>query len=170
MTIIRSAVIADCEAIAALLEEVDRYYGADQTQSTADRLPLIRDALFGTPPAAFALLAWSGDTLIGLASYSYLWPAAGVTRSLFLKELYVSETSRRHGIGRLLMAELCRMANASGCDRIEWTADTDNPVALRFYTTLGVPPSPSKQFYRLDGDDLLRMANPQSESVDRPSA
>jgi GNAT superfamily N-acetyltransferase len=103
-------------------------------------------------------LAWDGDRLVGLASYSFLWPAAGVTRSLYLKELYVVEQSRHRGIGRLLISELCRIALNNGCSRVEWTADTDNPVALSFYATLGVPPQSDKQMYRLDGDALTQMA------------
>jgi hypothetical protein len=41
------------------------------------------------------MLAWDGDDLAGFAAYSFLWPAVGLTRSLFLKELYVAEAARR---------------------------------------------------------------------------
>jgi GNAT superfamily N-acetyltransferase len=41
-----------------------------------------------------------------MASYSFLWPAAGVTRSLYLKELYVAQDWQRQGIGKLLMDSL----------------------------------------------------------------
>ena len=75
----------------------------------------------------------------------FLWPAAGVTRSVYLKELYVSESSRKQGAGHLLMSELCRIAHKNGCDRVEWTADIDNPIALNFYATLGVPADSAKR-------------------------
>jgi GNAT superfamily N-acetyltransferase len=103
-------------------------------------------------------LPWDDDRLVGLASYSFLWPAAGVTRSLYLKELYVVEQSRHRGIGRLLISELCRIALNKGCSRVRWTADTDNPTALRFYATLGVPPKSDKLMYRLDGNAMTQMA------------
>jgi len=156
---LRRAEPADAEALASLLTEVDRYYGATEEEPLAQRLPLIRSALFETPPSAYALLAWDDDRLVGLAAYSFLWPAAGVTRSVFLKELYVSEASRQHGVGRQLMSELCRLARENDCDRVEWTADADNPVALSFYETLGVPPASSKVFYRIDGEALVQMAS-----------
>ena len=84
----------------------------------------------------------------GLAAYSFLWPAVGVTRSLYLKELFVRAASRRHGIGKLLMRELDRIAAEHRCSRIEWTADAGNPDAQRFYAALGAEPLATKVFYR----------------------
>jgi GNAT superfamily N-acetyltransferase len=160
MITLRPAEPTDAEAVASLLTEVDRYYGAKVEEPLAQRLPLIRSALFETPPSAYALLAWEEGRPVGLAAYSFLWPAAGVTRSVYLKELYVSESSRKQGVGHLLMRELCRIASANGCDRLEWTADTDNPIALGFYATLGIPPDSAKLFYRLSGDAMTKMAEP----------
>src|SRR5215472_19247775 len=132
MIILRSATPADVDAIASLLAEMDRFYGTASVEPADDRVPVIRDAIFATPPAANVLLAWKGAALVGLAAYSFLWPAVGVTRSLYLKELFVAEPSRREGVGHLLMRELCAVATATGCSRVEWTADADNPIAQRF--------------------------------------
>lgn len=159
MISLRPAVQADVEAISSILTEVDRYYGASDEEPLSERVPQITSALFGTPPSAYALLAWDDGKLVGLAAYSFLWPAAGVSRSLFLKELYVSEESRRHGVGRLLMSELCRIAHENSCERVEWTADADNPIALTFHETLGVPPVSSKVFYRVVGNAVKQMAD-----------
>ena len=38
--------------------------------------------------------------LVGIAAYSLLWPAIGLTRSLYLKELYVPEGVLRTGIDK----------------------------------------------------------------------
>jgi GNAT superfamily N-acetyltransferase len=105
-------------------------------------------ALFSPHPAATVLLARDDNQILGLASYSLLWPAAGADTSLFLKELYVRDTARRGGVARALMAELRKTAANSGCSRIEWTADSDNPAALAFYQALGAEPSDGKVFYR----------------------
>src|SRR5215813_6621823 len=127
MTTLRHATPTDVEAVASLLAEVDRYYGATEEEPLYQRAPLIQTALFATPPSAYALLAWDGDDLVGLAAYSFLWPASGVTRSLYLKELYVSEASRQYGLGRRLMAELCRIADENRCERVEWTGGSGQP-------------------------------------------
>jgi GNAT superfamily N-acetyltransferase len=139
-----------------LLDELDRFYGATEAEPAEQRMRHIREALFSSPPIAYALVAWEGERLIGLASYSFLWPAAGSTRSLYLKELYVAGACRGKGVGTLLMDGLRLVANEQGCSRVEWTADDDNPGAVRFYESLGYPPQPSKIFYRLEGDYLRR--------------
>jgi GNAT superfamily N-acetyltransferase len=139
----------DAEHLAGLLAEVEHYYGASDDPPLAQWAEHIRAMLFRPEPPARVLLAWDDGRLIGLASYSFVWPAAGVTHSLYLKELYVTESSRKRGVGRTLMRELYRIATENGCSRVEWTADTDNPQALQFYAALGVPPNPMKQNYRV---------------------
>lgn len=146
---------ADVEAIAELAAEMDRFYGATDVAPLDDRVRQITDAVFSEPPAAHALLAWDGEQLVGLAAYSYLWPAVGLTRSLYLKELYVSQAARRAGTGTLLMQRLFEIAVKRGCSRVEWTTDEDNTAAQAFYEMLGVLPNPSKRFYRIQGGELL---------------
>lgn len=143
------ATIDDVDAISQLLDEVDRFYGDPGDEPREDRNRQVRDALFGAPPTAYALLVKDdGGTAIALASYSFLWPAAGASRSLYLKELYVSQEHRGAGVGRVLMEALYAEAKRTGCSRVEWTADEDNPEAQRFYEHLGVAVNPGKIAYR----------------------
>lgn len=147
---IEQAYEEDIDTIAGLLGEIEQYYGGANTPGDPGE---IRDALFGDRPAATCLLARNPDgSVVGFASYSFLWPAAGSTRSLYLKELYVRDSARSQGVGQLFMAELKRIAEAAGCSRMEWTGDRDNPVALRFYEKMGVPQNNGKIFYRLPLD------------------
>lgn len=158
MTVVTPAEPAHVAAIAALAEEMDRFYGATDVEPLNLRVQQINDALFSSRPVAYALLTWEGDRLVGLASYSYLWPAAGLTRSLYLKELYVVETARHTGVGKLLMRSLYEIAVKHDCSRVEWTSDQDNPEAQAFYESLGVLKNSSKLFYRIEGEDLRRAA------------
>lgn len=157
MVEIRSAEPRDVQTLAVLMEDIDRFYGATDVESSSQRTPQIAASLFLEPRAAYVLLAWEGAQLVGMAAYSFLWPAAGVTRSLYLKELYVSEPFRRKGVGALLMQALCQVAVKHECSRIEWTADAGNVLAEAFYEQLGVPKNEEKTFYRLEGDDVRRM-------------
>jgi GNAT superfamily N-acetyltransferase len=147
---------ADAAAIACLLAELDTFYGDTPVGTPDERAGQVRAALFSDPPAARALLARDGPVLAGLASWSLLWPAAGLTTSLYLKELYVARAYRRTGTGRLLMDGLYRIAAERGCSRVEWTTDTSNPGAQQFYESLGVSPLPAKIFYRQAPDPRLK--------------
>ncbi|GAB2948268.1 hypothetical protein GCM10027280_41250 [Micromonospora polyrhachis] len=141
---------ADIPAIAALLEEMDRYYGVSKFAPIEDRQAEIKDHVFGSIPAINLLLAKDNNKTIGLASYSFLWPAVRLTRSLYLKELYVSKLHRRRGIGRLLMSSVAAIATETGCSRVEWTTDQDNEAAQRFYSHLEASHLSTKIFYRSD--------------------
>jgi GNAT superfamily N-acetyltransferase len=142
------AVPGDETAIAALCAELDEFYGDSPPGTPSARAAQVRAALFADPPLARALLAWDGPALAGFASYSFLWPAAGLTTSLYLKELYVTAHYRRCGTGKLLMEGLYRIAASRGCSRVEWTTDTSNPGAQAFYESLSVKPLTTKIFYR----------------------
>ncbi|GAB2700101.1 GNAT family N-acetyltransferase [Kitasatospora kifunensis] len=142
---ITPATTEDAQTIATVLGEIEEYYGGDRiAPPTAE----VVAALFGDWPAARVLLARDGDRVVGLASVSRLWPAAGADVSLYLKELYVREGHRRRGVARQLMDAVHAEARAAGCRRVEWTADRDNPPALDLYAALGIEPQRDKVFYR----------------------
>ena len=137
------------EAMAGLLAELDAFYGATTAEPLAVRLQQIKEALFSEVNAGHALLAWDGMQLVGLAAYSYLWPAAGLTRSLFLKELYIAQSHQRQGVGKLLMESLTEVAVKHGCSRVEWMTEETNVAAQEFYAALDAPVDESKVFYRV---------------------
>lgn len=137
--------VEDTEAISQILGEIESYYGGREIPADPGQ---IKAALFGDHPAATVLLARDGGRVLGLASFSLLWPAAGADSSLFLKELYVRTQSRQRGIGRALMAAVRKEATAAGCRRVEWNADRDNPAALKFYAAMGFAENAGKVSYR----------------------
>lgn len=155
MTIVATAESVHAEAISILAEEMDRFYGATEIASPQVRIRQIREVLFSDPPAAHAILAWNDQRLVGMATYSFLWPAVGLTRSLYLKELYVAESARCCGIGKILMHNAYEIAAKHNCSRVEWTADRDSIDARGFYSRIGVSIDTSKLFYRIEGERQL---------------
>ncbi|MEU5024259.1 cyclophane-containing RiPP N-acetyltransferase HaaN [Streptomyces milbemycinicus] len=149
---IRPADKGDILALAELIEEIERFYGSTQFQPLAERQSQVEQALFGSPPMASALVVEDQTGgLAGLAAYSFLWPAAGSSHSLFLKELYVRDTLRRQGVGAQLTKELQTLAAARpGCSRVEWMTDRDNAEARAFYKPLGFAEFDGKIIYRVD--------------------
>jgi GNAT superfamily N-acetyltransferase len=157
---IRPAEQRDVEAFSVLMKDLDRCHGPTDTEPPGQRVRQIAENLVENLAAAYVLLASENGKPVGMAAYSFLWPAVSVTRSLYLKELYVTKEFRCKGIGALLMQRLCQVAVEHECGRVEWAADQGNPLAEAFYERLGVPKNPEKIFYRLENDSLQRMAAP----------
>jgi GNAT superfamily N-acetyltransferase len=74
-----------------------------------------------------------------------------LTQSLFLKELYVRQAHRGHGIGRLLVRRVVEVAAETGCSRVEWMTEQTNAHARAFYARLGNEPNTEKVLYRVEG-------------------
>jgi ribosomal protein S18 acetylase RimI-like enzyme len=145
-----SAKPEDVRSIADLMAELDRFYGGTEPESLDDRTRQIAAMLFREHPAAYVLLAKHGDRVVGFAAYSFLWPAVGLSQSLYLKELYVSEADRRSGAGTLLMEALMGIAKETDCSRVEWTTDKDNPLAVAFYRRHRYAVNEGKALYRVE--------------------
>lgn len=150
MIVVRPAGPDDVDHLLTLTEEMDRFYGATEIDPLELRRQQLHDALFSDLPAAHSWLAFDGEAAVGFAAYSFLWPAVGLTRSLYLKELFVSRARQRGGIGHALMESLFEVARKHECSCVEWTTDSDNPGAQAFYKTFGVEPKGGKVFYRLE--------------------
>ena len=142
---IHEATAADAGEIAVVIGEVGAYYGADYAPADVEQ---VQEALFGPRPAATVLLARQGGQVVGMASYTFLWPAGGASTSLYLKELFVRDAGRRQGVATALMARLREIATRTGCSRVDWTTDRDNASAVAFYQAMGFEPLESKLFYR----------------------
>jgi GNAT superfamily N-acetyltransferase len=138
----------DAGDLVDLLEEMDRSYGVTAFEPAEDRITELQKRLFTGPPAAHVVLAHADAVLVGLASYSFLWPAVGLTQSLFLKELYVRTNYQGQGIGRALMGRIFQIAADTGCSRVEWMTEQANTGAQAFYEKVGVAPDTEKVFYR----------------------
>jgi GNAT superfamily N-acetyltransferase len=146
----------DAGAIAGLHGELTEFYGGEPQGTGDERAAQVRAVLSGDQPLARILLARDGERLAGFACYAFLWPASGLTTSLYLKELYVAGDYRRTGAGKLLMEGIFRIAAERGCSRVEWTTDNSNENAQGFYESLGAKPLTSKIFYRVAAQDLAK--------------
>lgn len=77
------------------------------------------------------------NDLLGMAVFYFVPYTFDLRPDLILKELFVSEEARGHGIGRALMQKLIAIADRAGCRRIRWLVLTENAGGKRFYESLG---------------------------------
>ena len=129
---IREARPEDAPALAALLAELGYPDGDERVRS--------RVAAFACDPSSFVLVAEDGGRLLGAASATVmplLHEDGGWCR---LSALVVSESSRRAGVGRALVADAEGRARAGGCRYLEVTSGerSDREAAHAFYEALGL--------------------------------
>jgi GNAT superfamily N-acetyltransferase len=74
--------------------------------------------------------------IIGMAIYFfayYTW----VGKSLYLEDLYVKESYRRHKTGSELLKKIFEVANAENCKRVRWQVLNWNKTAIAMYAKSG---------------------------------
>ena len=153
---IRPAEPADAGLIFALIVELAEYErAAEQVLGTPQ---MLADALFGTDPAAEALIAEAGAEPVGFALFYRTFSTWESRAGIWLEDLYVRPAHRRGGVGRALLAEVAAIAVRRGCGRLEWSALDWNTPALEFYAGLGARQLGNWIIHRLDGDRLASFA------------
>lgn len=96
------------------------------------------------------LLAAAGDgEAQGVAQVRYRWGIWWDAEDCWLEDLYVAEAGRGAGLGRALTEAVIERATARGCRRVELDVNTENPVALALYRSLGFETG------KTGGQDLL---------------
>jgi GNAT superfamily N-acetyltransferase len=121
----------------------------------------LAEALFGTPPAAEALIVTlAGDSTVAtaFALFFHTYSTFLGRRTLWLEDLFVVPEHRGLGIGRALLHALARLAVERGCGRFEWAVLDWNGPAIRFYNSLGASVLPDWRIARMTGEPLVRLA------------
>ena len=155
--VIRAAEPADVEVIFALVVELAEYErAADRVVGTPE---LLSEALFGSDPAAEAVIAEVDGEPAGFALWFRTFSTWVSRPGLWLEDLYVSPARRRDGVGRALLAHVAQVAVGRAYGRVEWSALDWNTPALDFYKVLGAEQLSEWVVHRLDGDSLTRLAS-----------
>ena len=120
--------------------------------------PQLRDALFGEPRSAEAVIAYADDRPAGFALWFHTFSTFLAKRGLYLEDLFVLPEYRGRGIGRALLSHLARIAVERDCGRMEWSVLDWNEPAIGFYRGMGARPNEGWSVFRLTGDALRKVA------------
>ncbi|ASR34515.1 hypothetical protein BAY61_05380 [Prauserella marina] len=145
--------VPDLHRFVVELAEAEQFPG--EVEATQDDLAR---ALFGAEPVAHAILAVVDGAPAGFAIYYPTYSTILGRQGLHLEDLYVSESHRGLGIGRILLGHLADLAVRQGCGRLEWWVLRTNENAIRFYRRLGARGLDELDVMRLEGDALGAMA------------
>jgi ribosomal protein S18 acetylase RimI-like enzyme len=136
--LIRAATHDDAEAVGELAQQfADYLHGlGDPTDFQLNAETYLRDG-FGANPAFSGLVAELDGKVAGYLLYYFGYDTDHAQRIVYVCDLYVHESGRRHGAGRALMqaaANLCREAGGHG---LLWSVYKPNQLAFAFYERLG---------------------------------
>ena len=153
---IREAGPADVPLLMGMIRELAEYEKlADEVQATEG---LLHDALFGSPPAASALIAELDGEPAGYAIFFATFSTFLAIQGIWLEDIYVRPARRKAGIGRALLAGVAATLRERGGQRLEWSALDWNELALGFYRGLGAQAQREWITHRLTGESLEQLA------------
>ena len=146
----------DISGVAALFSEMQSHYGrpvSDEVATMASRLACRPTRDIFDPRV---LIALAQGVIVGSIVMNVTFPAFELTLSLHIRDLYVAQTARRYGVGRMLVKAGARLAVSEGFSALEWTTDAANTAAREMYEICGAKLL-DRVYYRLF-DDTLRYA------------
>jgi GNAT superfamily N-acetyltransferase len=130
---IRQAVFADIEALAPLLDAYRQFHRQPSDAAAARAFLVDR---FDHGESVIFIARDEG----GAVGFTQLFPAfssLALKRTLILNDLYVNESHRRSGVGRMLLAHATAYAREVGAVRMVLTAEATNVKAQALYEATG---------------------------------
>jgi len=153
---IRPATNADVPLIIDFVRQLAEYEKLSHEMIATEET--MREALFGPRPCAEVLLAFLNERPVAFAVYFQNFSTFLARPGIYLEDLFVKPEHRKKGIGKLILAQLARIAVQRGCGRFEWSVLDWNKPAIEFYKSLGARPMDAWTVYRLTGDALETLA------------
>ncbi len=155
--LVRAASARDVPVLLELFRELAEYEHLEQLVCATEQR--LHDALFGTRPAASALIAERGSRVAGYAVFFPTFSSFLAIQGVWLEDLFVRPAHRGVGVGKALLAAVAAHVRESGGERLEWSALDWNELALGFYRRIGAQTMTEWITHRLVGEELERLAS-----------
>lgn len=154
---IRSADQNDAGSILEMIQELAEFENEPDAVK-ANEQDIVRCG-WGEKPYFEALIAEDHNHQpVGFALYYRTFSTWEGRHGIFVEDLFVKQAARNQGVGRKLLAEVAQIAKNEGCLRLELNVLHWNP-ARDFYHSIGFRHLDEWLPYRLEGDDITRLAN-----------
>lgn len=160
---VRRPTEADIPGLAAHFSEMQSHYNCPVSDAVAAEAA----ALLCKPPTSTfdprVLIAAAGNVVAGSLVMNVTFPAYALTRALYIRDLYVAKTMRRHNVGRMLVTAATHLAVSEGFSAVEWTTDSANKAARKLYESCG-----ARQIDRTYFSERRGIARPVATERRRP--
>jgi len=131
-------------------------YEREPDAVSATEADLLRDG-FGPKPCFEVRLAFLDDRPAGFTLFFTTYSTWEGRPGLYLEDIFIEEWARKSGVGRRLIADLAKLAQARHCRRLDLSVLDWNP-ARGFYERLGIHLNQGGLPYRVRGEALTRLA------------
>jgi GNAT superfamily N-acetyltransferase len=150
---VRAPTEQDIPGLAALFAEMQNHYQRPVTDEQA-----VEAATLACRPAQatfdpHVLIAAADNEVVGSIVLNVTFPAFELSRSLYIRDLYVARSMRRNGIGQALVSAAARLTYAKNYSALDWTTESGNVGARQMYESCGARVLP-RTYYRLAREDL----------------
>ena len=143
----------DIPALANLFSEMQRYYRRPVTDEQAVEAAKLACRPVTATFDPWVLVATKDSFIAGSIVLNVTFPAFELSRALYIRDLYVSQSMRRNGVGQALVQAAAQLTYARGYSALDWTTETDNLAARQMYESCGARVLP-RTYYRLARENL----------------
>ena len=132
---VRLATVADIPAIIPMMIDFNRYEGIDwdPRRGEAPLRTLLQDERLGI----FALFSTEDTPSAGYAIVTFGFDLEFGGRDAFLTDMFLAETLRGRGLGKLALAQVCALTQQAGAFALHLQVRSDNVAAQKLYQTSG---------------------------------
>jgi ribosomal protein S18 acetylase RimI-like enzyme len=109
-------------------------------------------------PARCLILTTPSGVPAGIALYFYNYSTWRARPGIYLEDLYVKQSERKHGYGKRLLVELAKEVVAMRGGRLEWSVLKWNEPSIKFYESIGAKMMSEWVGMRVDGEGLTKLA------------
>jgi ribosomal protein S18 acetylase RimI-like enzyme len=154
---IRLAEPSDLERIHGSLLDLARHVHEEHRMKST--VADLRRALFGPDPVLRGIVA---EFASGYAGMSLFFPSYSTWEGrtgVYVQDIFVEPRFRGQGVGDRLLQHVAALTRAKGGTYMRLAVDTQNALAMRFYTRLGLAHSGSEQIHAAYGEAFDALAD-----------
>ena len=132
--LIRPIQASDFNRWKPLWEGYNAFYGRKEETALPEAVTNTTwSRFFDSYEPVHALVAEQSGQLLGLVHFLFHRSTISIQPTCYLQDLFTTEASRSKGVGRALILEVYRRAEAAGCSRVYWLTHETNSTAMKLY-------------------------------------
>jgi GNAT superfamily N-acetyltransferase len=143
----------DIPGLAQLFSEMQRHYRRPVTDAQAMEAATLASQPVRSTFDPRVLIAIVSNEIAGSIVLNVTFPAFELSRSLYIRDLYVARAMRRYGVGQTLVKAAARLTYEQGFSALDWTTETNNAAARQMYESCGARVL-GRTYYRLAREDM----------------